>query len=41
MHNLTEWRNREGELIGASVFLMADEVKEAHENGELKIELQP
>ena len=32
--------DRDDELVGASVFLTAEEVKEASENGEIKIELQ-
>lgn len=40
MHELTEWKDRDDELVGASVFLTAEEVKEARENGEIKIELQ-
>jgi hypothetical protein len=40
MHDLNEWKNRDGELIGASVFLEPGEVKEARENGEIKIELR-
>jgi len=27
MHDLDEWKNREGELIDASVFLTAKEIK--------------
>jgi len=37
MHDLNEWKNREGELIGASVFLTAEEIKEAREKGKVEI----
>lgn len=37
MHDLNEWKNREGELIGASVFLTAEEVKEAREKERVEI----
>lgn len=40
MHDLNEWTNREGDLIGASVFLTAEEVKVARESGEIKVEIQ-
>jgi len=40
MHDLNERENREGELVGASVFLTAEEVKEARENGEIEIEIR-
>jgi len=36
---LNEWNNREGELIGASVFLTAEEVQEAREEGSTEIEI--
>lgn len=40
MHNLNEWTNREGDPIGASIFLTAEEVKEARKDGEIKIEIR-
>ncbi len=40
MHNLNEWKDREGKLIGASVFLTAEEVRKFRENGQVKIEIQ-
>ena len=39
MHELTEWKDREGNLVGASVFLMAEEVKEAREKESIEIEV--
>ena len=39
MHDLNEWKNREGELIGAAVFLTAEEVREAREEGIIEIEI--
>ena len=39
MHDLNEWNNREGELIGASVFLTAEEVQEAREEGSTETEI--
>jgi len=39
MHDLNEWRNREGDLIGASVLLTPEEVRKAREDGSIKIEL--
>jgi len=39
MHELTEWKNRDGDLVGASVFLTAEEVKEAREEGSIEIEV--
>jgi hypothetical protein len=40
MHEISEWKNREGELMGASIFLTAEEVKEARENGDIEIEIR-
>jgi hypothetical protein len=40
MHELNEWTNREGDLIGASVFLTAEEIQEARENGKIEIEIR-
>lgn len=40
MHNLNEWEDRTGNLIGASVFLTAEEVEAARKNGELTIKVQ-
>jgi len=40
MHDLNEWKNEEGELIGASVLLTAEEIKEAHEKGRVEIVLR-
>jgi len=37
MHDLNELENREGELIGASVFLTAEEVEEARQKGKVEI----
>ena len=31
MHELTEWKNRDCDLVGASVFLTSEEVKQARE----------
>ena len=39
MHELTEWKDRDDDLIGASVFLTAEEVKEAREEGSIEIEV--
>lgn len=39
MHDLNEWENREGELIGGSVLLTAEEVKEARQKGSIEIEV--
>jgi len=39
MHELTEWIDRDDELVGASVFLTAEEVKEAREKGSIEIEV--
>lgn len=39
MHDLNEWKNREDDLIGASVFLTAEEVREAREEGTIEIEI--
>lgn len=36
-HQIKPWKNRQGELIGAPVFLSADEVRELRENGQLTI----
>jgi len=40
MHDLNKWKNREGDLVGVSIFLTAEEVKEIRESGEIKIELK-
>jgi hypothetical protein len=37
---MTGWKNREGELIGASAFLTAEAVEEARESGEIEIEIR-
>ncbi|WP_268893122.1 hypothetical protein [Salinirussus salinus] len=39
MHELMEWKNRDGDLVGASVFLTTEEVKEAREEGSIEIEV--
>jgi hypothetical protein len=39
MHELTEWNDRDDELVGASLFLTAEEVKEAREQGSVEIEI--
>jgi hypothetical protein len=39
MHGLNEWTNREGELIGASVFLMAEEARVAPQGDTIEIEI--
>ena len=39
MHDLNEWKNQEGDPIGASVFLTAEEVREAREEGTVEIEI--
>jgi len=39
MHELTEWKDRDDDFLGASVFLTAEEVKEALEKGSVKIEI--
>lgn len=39
MHELTEWKDRDDELIGASVFLTAKEVKEVRKKGSMEIEI--
>ena len=39
MHELTEWMDRNDELVGASVFLTAEEVKEAREEGSVEIKI--
>jgi hypothetical protein len=40
MHDLNEWKNREGELMGASIFLTAKEIEEVRENGKIEIEIR-
>jgi len=40
MHELTEWKNRDDDLIGAPIFLTAEEVKEARETGSIEIEIK-
>lgn len=37
MHDLNEWRDREGNLIGASVFLTPDEVDKVRSKGSIQI----
>jgi len=39
MRELTELKNRDDDLIGASVFLTAEEVKEARKEGSIEIEV--
>ncbi|MFB6103594.1 MAG: hypothetical protein ABEJ57_00720 [Halobacteriaceae archaeon] len=39
MHELNEWRNREGDLVGASVFLTPEDVEEVREEGRVVIEI--
>jgi hypothetical protein len=39
MHELTEWKDRDNDLVGASLFLMAPEVKEARKEGSIAIEV--
>ena len=39
MHELTEWKDRDDDLVGASLFLTAEEVKEARKEGPIEIEV--
>lgn len=39
MHELTEWKNRDDELVGASIFLTVEQVKEARKEGSIEIEV--
>jgi hypothetical protein len=39
MHKLTEWKDRDDDLVGASIFLTAEEVKEARRKGSIEIEV--
>lgn len=40
MHNVNEWTDRDGDLIGAAVFLTAEEVKDARMNGSIEITIE-
>jgi hypothetical protein len=39
MHELTEWKDRDDDLVGASLFLTAEEVKEARKEVSIEIEV--
>jgi hypothetical protein len=39
MHELTEWKDRDDDLVGASLFLTAEEVKEARKEGSIGIKV--
>lgn len=39
MHKLTEWKDRDDDLIGASIFLTAEEVQEARKEGSIEIKI--
>lgn len=38
MHELTEWKSRNDDLISSSLFLTVEEVKEARKESSIKIE---
>jgi len=38
-HRINEWRDKQGELLGASVFLTSEEVRQLQEAGVIEIEL--
>jgi len=38
-HEITPWRDRDGDIVGAPVFLSPDEVEEARETGSVEIEI--
>jgi len=40
MHNVNEWTDRDGDLIGAAVFLTAEEVKDARKKGTIEITIE-
>lgn len=39
IHELTEWKNRDDDLIGVSILLTAEEVKKARKEGSTEIEV--
>jgi len=36
-HQISEWRDRQGNLLGAAVYLSPDEVRQLQERGHLEI----
>ena len=40
MHELNEYRSRNGDLVGATVFLTAEEVTTVREEGSIEIEFE-
>ena len=40
MHELNEYRSRNDDLIGATIFLTAEEVKTVREEGAIEIEFE-
>ena len=40
MHELNEYRSRNGDLVGATVFLTTEAVKTIREEGSIKIEFE-
>lgn len=39
MHKLAEWKHRDDALIGASIFLTAEGIKEARKEGSVEIKI--
>jgi hypothetical protein len=38
-HQINEWRDKQGELLGAAIFLTSEEVQQLRESGAIEIEL--
>ena len=39
MHELAEWKDRDDDLVGGSVFSPAEEVQEARKEGSIEIKI--